>query len=212
MATQTDLLGGREMSAWVLRFAARVVRDVNILTELDRLAGDGDFGWNIRTALERASRAILPLSPDSPTEPLRAASEAFLGAGGTSGALYGLWFGRLAHGEPQPWTTRDLAVAVVDATEAVQRLGGASVGHKTMVDAMVPAAGSLTRDVDLPWRTATGNAARAAGIGAASTEEIVAARGRASYLGERARGVVDPGALAVAWFFEAATPIGGAGI
>lgn len=207
MTSQTNdgLLTGSAMCAWLSAFAARVLRDVETLTQLDRLAGDGYFGWNISSALERATPKLRTSAMPTPAEPLGVVSEAFLGAGGTSGALYGLWFGRLAKGRSGQWSTGDLAAAVDDATSAVQRLGGASVGHKTMVDAMVPAGESLRSNVELPWLAAVELAATAAEEGTASTREIVAARGRASYVGERARGVVDPGALAIAWFFAAAT-------
>jgi phosphoenolpyruvate---glycerone phosphotransferase subunit DhaL len=88
----------------------------------------------------------------------------------------------------------------------VQSLGGAGVGDKTMVDAMSPAADSLAaaaaRSREL--RADLADAAMAARAGADATAELVARRGRASYVGEVSRGVPDPGAEAVAMFFEAA--------
>ena len=208
MTTPTDdsllNLTGADMTAWLIAFAERVIREVDTLTDLDRRAGDGDFGWNISSALERVTPRLAEDADRSPGQILEIVSESFLGAGGTSGALFGLWFGRLAKGHDGAWDATELARVVVDATAAVQRLGGAQVGHKTMVDAMVPATAALDESRDLPWRAAVAAAAAAAAEGAASTEQIVAVRGRASYVGERARGVVDPGALAVAWFFAAA--------
>lgn len=206
MTTSADdgLLTGQDMTAWLAAFAERVIRDVETLTDLDRRAGDGDFGWNISSALERVTPLLADGAERSPAEVLETVSESFLGAGGTSGALFGLWFGRLAKGAAGAWTSAELARVVDDATAAVQRLGGAQVGHKTMVDAMVPATAALNQSTDLPWRAAVAQAAEAAAAGAASTEQIIAVRGRASYVGERARGVIDPGALAVAWFFAAA--------
>ena len=83
--------------------------------------------------------------------------------------------------------------------DSITELGGARVGDKTMVDAIAPAVDALEKDGGTLQ-----SAADAAKTGAESTKDITANRGRASYVGEAARGVVDPGALVMAWFFEAA--------
>ncbi|MEU3018775.1 MULTISPECIES: DAK2 domain-containing protein [unclassified Nocardiopsis] len=197
-------LTGADARAWTQAFAERVVTDASELTELDRRAGDGDFGWNISTALKRARAG---LTGDTPAGVFQSVSDAFLASGGTSGPLFGLWFGRLGAGPAASWAVSDLAGAFETATGAVRRLGRAEVGHKTMVDAMVPATEALAASVSPSWRVAVGEAAVAARAGAESTSGMVARRGRASYLGERAQEVLDPGAVAVAWFFEAADGI-----
>ncbi|MFE1166213.1 DAK2 domain-containing protein [Nocardiopsis sp. NPDC058789] len=197
-------LTGADARAWLLAFADRVVADADELTELDRQAGDGDFGWNIGSALKRA-RANL--DGDDPAAVFQSVSDTFLASGGTSGPLFGLWFGRLGAGPSASWTVPDLAGAFETATGAVRRLGKAEVGHKTMVDAMVPATHALATTGSPHWREALREAAVAARAGAESTSGMVAHRGRASYLGERAREVLDPGAVSIAWFFEAADGI-----
>jgi dihydroxyacetone kinase-like protein len=98
-----------------------------------------------------------------------------------------------------------LAAGVSAGLAVIQRLGKASVGDKTMVDAMAPAAEALTTASgrgDDPG-TALVAAAAAAQVGAESTRDLVASRGRASYVGEVARGILDPGAVTVALFFRA---------
>jgi phosphoenolpyruvate---glycerone phosphotransferase subunit DhaL len=197
-------LTGADARAWLLAFADRIDSDSDELTELDRQAGDGDFGWNIGSALKRA-RANL--HGDDPAGVFQSVSDTFLASGGTSGPLFGLWFGRLGAGPSSPWTVPDLAGAFETATGAVRRLGRAEVGHKTMVDAMVPATEALAATRATSWREALGEAAEAARAGADSTSGMVAHRGRASYLGERAQEVLDPGAVSIAWFFEAADGI-----
>ncbi|MFE1102337.1 DAK2 domain-containing protein [Nocardiopsis alba] len=202
-------LSGEAAKAWLTVFSDRVAAGVDELTDLDRRAGDGDFGWNIGSALERA-RAGLDgdaRSGENPARVFQTVSDAFLASGGTSGPLFGLWFGRLGAGPETPWSVVDLGAAFGTATEAVRRLGGAEVGHKTMVDAMVPATEALTSGTSDTWREAVAEAARAARAGADSTGGMIARRGRASYLGERAQDVLDPGAVAVAWFFEAAEDV-----
>lgn len=199
----TDLTGA-EAKAWLLAFAERVVAGADELTELDRRAGDGDFGWNISSALKRGREGLAGTEGEHPAQVFQTVSDAFLASGGTSGPLFGLWFGRLGAGPSAPWDVPALGAAFGTATGAVRRLGKAEVGHKTMVDAMAPATDALTETTAGTWREAVVDAARAARAGADSTSGMIAHRGRASYLGERAQDVLDPGAVAVAWFFESA--------
>ncbi|QXG76636.1 dihydroxyacetone kinase subunit L [Modestobacter sp. L9-4] len=187
---------------WVDAFAADFETQRERLTELDRAAGDGDFGANLRSALRKVETR-LAADPQTARAVFGAVSDAFLDTGGTSGPLFGMWFRALSRALPEsdPADLTQLAEGVREGTATVQRLGGAEVGDKTMVDAMVPAAAALT-DAAGAGHGLTA-AAEAAESGAASTEELIARRGRASYVGEVARGVLDPGALAVALFFRA---------
>lgn len=194
---------------WIVRFAADVETQVDSLTDLDRLVGDGDFGLNLRSAVRAALAGIDARPPQRPGDVFARVSDAFLGTGGTSGPLLGLWFGRIANVPGDGVDAVALAAVVDTATAAVQRLGRAEVGHKTMVDALVPAtralsaAAAVSEDV-----TAALAAARdAAAEGAESTRSLLARRGRASYVGDHARGVVDPGAHAIAMFFAAAVSV-----
>ncbi|WP_431906046.1 dihydroxyacetone kinase subunit DhaL [Amycolatopsis thermoflava] len=193
--------------AWIERFAAVIDERGAELTELDRRAGDGDYGTNLRSALAKVRANLAADDPRTAGEVFTAVSNAFLHTGGTSGPLFGMWFREFAKGLGDEVSAGSLARAAGEAEATVRRLGGAEVGHKTMVDAMVPAAEALAaaaeRNADV--ETALKEAAAAADAGARSTEALLAKRGRASYVGEHARGVTDPGALTVAWFFEAAT-------
>ncbi|MCP3798352.1 dihydroxyacetone kinase subunit DhaL [Allokutzneria sp. A3M-2-11 16] len=194
--------------AWADRFVAVGAERDTELTELDRKAGDGDYGTNLRSALRRAA-VNLSAGPASPHEVFLAVSEAFLNTGGTSGPLFGMWFREFAKAaKEKDVTAAVLGEAATNAVAVVQRLGKAEVGHKTMVDAMVPAAEALTAAAarGAGVSDALAEAASAAHAGAASTEKLLAKRGRASYVGEHARGVIDPGALTVAYFFDAAAP------
>jgi dihydroxyacetone kinase len=98
--------------------------------------------------------------------------------------------------------TDDFRAALAAGTEAglssVVELGGAQVGDNTVVDALHPANEALQQGDSLA------EAARAATDGAESTRDRLARKGRASYVGEAARGAIDPGALVISWLFEAA--------
>ncbi|MBE7162098.1 MAG: dihydroxyacetone kinase family protein [Williamsia herbipolensis] len=181
---------------WVSEFVGRVQDSIDDLTDLDRQAGDGDFGTNMAAALRHFS---LPLR-GSDAAVLEAVSTSFLvRAGGTSGALFGMLFSELARAFADTDDRADaLRTGTVEALRRIQEIGGARVGDDTLVDALSPAADALGSDGSLS------DVATAAADGAESTRDLVASRGRASYLGDRARGVVDPGALVVAWFFAAA--------
>ncbi|MEV7089681.1 dihydroxyacetone kinase subunit DhaL [Streptomyces sp. NPDC093085] len=205
---------------WLRRFADAARAVEGELTELDQRAGDGDFGANLVSGTEGVRSALdAPASgPRTPAAPLATAARVFLDhVGGTSGPLFGLLFQELAAavaaggGMAGP---AELAAGTAAGAAAVQRVGEAEVGDKTMVDALVPAADALARallahpggegPVIDPLRALHG-AAVAAHRGARATSALRARRGRASYTGDHARGVPDPGALAVALLFASAS-------
>jgi phosphoenolpyruvate---glycerone phosphotransferase subunit DhaL len=168
------------------------------LTRLDRLADDGDFGDNLRAGL----RAVITRLDAAHAEPgLDIAASVFLDdVGGTSGPLFGLLFTELAaaaktHADPVAAWRAGLTAGLA----AIQRVGEAQPGDRTLVDALAPAADALAA----PNATLT-DAARAAIHGARATATLRARRGRASYVGDHAYGVPDPGAAGIALLLRAA--------
>ncbi|HEY4277282.1 MAG TPA: DAK2 domain-containing protein [Conexibacter sp.] len=214
--------------AWADDFLAALDAERLALGELDRQAGDGDYGSNLQTAIARTRAALADADGDAeagePTAaaPFAALSSGFMQTGGTSGPLFGMWFRAFAKAaERGPLDLRALAVAAHDGLASVQRLGSAQVGDKTMVDAMAPAVAALEAAAaaagdattaasdqgappasDATLARALAATARAARAGAEATTELRARRGRASYVGDVARGVIDPGAVTVALLFE----------
>ncbi|WUI33354.1 dihydroxyacetone kinase subunit L [Nocardia sp. NBC_00416] len=192
---------------WVQTMFDAFLDRTEVLADLDRRAGDGDFGANIAAALRRARAGIETEQPRDYAGRLTAVSRGFLGTGGTSGPLFGMFFRELsrcaAGSEP---TLTELSAGLAAGLATVQKYGKAEVGHKTMVDALAPAAATLADLAAGGAEPATAlEATAAAGVrGAASTVELVAKRGRASYVGEVARGVLDPGAAAAAMILQAA--------
>lgn len=202
-------LDARSARAWVVSFATAFEEHRPELTELDRLSGDGDFGNNLSRPLERAVLGLDSLGEDATVaEVFDVVSGALMRAGGTSGPLFGAFFrafGR-AGKDAIALGTSQLAEAVTAGTEAVQRLGGAAVGDSTMVDALVPATVELRAAAEAgnDLAAALDAAAVAARTAAQSTSAMTARKGRASYVGDAALGVADPGAVTVALFFESA--------
>ncbi|GAA5172751.1 hypothetical protein GCM10023321_73030 [Pseudonocardia eucalypti] len=197
-----------EALAWIDRFATHVQKAKVDFTELDRRAGDGDFGTNVDTALVRARQKITERPPDTAGGVMHRVSAGFLTTGGTCGPLLGAWFRELGKHLAEGATTEAFAAGVRAATEKVQRLGKAQVGDRTMVDAMVPAADALATAAALGTglTSALADAADAARRGAESTAELLGRRGRASYVGEAAHGSPDPGAVLIADLFVTAIP------
>nr|WP_052397485.1 dihydroxyacetone kinase subunit DhaL [Streptomyces sp. NRRL F-5123] len=195
---------------WVRAFAATATATESELTALDQQVGDGDFGTNLVAGLQSALRLLdAPPTPGSgPVPPLGAAASAFLDeVGGTSGPLFGLLFQEMATAVRDGAAvapTAALAAGVRDGLAAIQRVGEAEVGDKTLVDALAPAAAALAAATGADPAQALGEAAGAAWRGVHGTARMTARRGRASYLGDRAAGVPDPGAVGVALLFTAA--------
>ena len=181
----------------VLRRFAQAVEDTHgELTRLDQASGDGDFGDNLRGGV----RAAVARFSSGGGSAFGALGEVFLDeVGGTSGPLLGLLFTEIAHAlENDPAAGfRDGAAA---GLAAIQRVGEAQVGDRTLVDALAPAVDALTGGD----YTA---AAKAAAEGAAHTGELRARMGRASYVGDRAKGEPDPGAVGIALLFWAVATV-----
>ncbi|MFG2595780.1 dihydroxyacetone kinase subunit DhaL [Streptomyces sp. NPDC048462] len=199
--------------AWMRRFvlSARTAKDR--LTSLDQAVGDGDFGINLSTGARSTLRHLNanPASRSDPAAPLHAAATAFLDeVGGTSGPLFGLLFQALAVAvaDAGAATTQALAAGAAEGLAAVRRVGDAAPGDKTLVDALGPAAEALrTAPETTPSAEALARAADAAWAGVSETARLRARMGRSSYLGRRAEGVPDPGAVGIALLFASAQAV-----
>ncbi len=191
---------GDAVQEW-LRDAAQIFAErAAELNELDRAIGDGDHGSNMSRGLETA--LTIPIdSQMSPTDSLKQVGMALVSTvGGASGPLFGTFFLRVGQNWQTPSTTAGIAEAVRAGVAGVMSRGKAVEGDKTMVDALAPAAQSLEDSVtrDLPLEEALRLGAAAADQGAQATLGMMARRGRASYLGERSIGHLDPGAVSSA--------------
>jgi dihydroxyacetone kinase len=164
-------------------------------SRLDAAAGDGDFGAVLARAARNVRSALDELPPDATDrELLLAAARAVAGVGGTTGPLWGTGLLRAADA-----IDGGGAAAVRAAAAGIAELGGAQLGDRTLLDALLPAADALETGDD---------PARAARRGAGHTAELAAKRGRASYVPGGGTGTVDAGAQAVADLIAAA--LGGA--
>ncbi|MEV0664519.1 dihydroxyacetone kinase subunit DhaL [Actinomadura luteofluorescens] len=207
-------LSAGDFAAWIRRTAERVSADAERLTRLDAAIGDGDHGLN----LDRGFRAAVEALPGDvpPGKVLIAAGRAIVSkTGGASGPLYGTVLRRAgkAFGDAADVDAAALGAALRAALEGVQDLGKAAEGDKTMVDALAPAVAAyeaaLADGSDLAGCARA--AAEAAAKGADGTVPMRARKGRASYLGERSEGHMDPGASSTALVLEALADTAGEG-
>lgn len=190
-----------------LRDAAQIFSDrAAELNELDRAIGDGDHGTNMSRGL--ATALTIPIDEDmTPSDALKRVGMALVSTvGGASGPLFGTFFLRAGQNWQTPSTTAGIAKAVRAGLDGVVSRGKAVEGDKTMVDALAPAVKSLEESaaLNLPLDEALRLGARAATQGAQATLDMVAQRGRASYLGERSVGHLDPGAVSSALILDSA--------
>lgn len=194
--------------AWVTRAAEVVKENADHLTALDSAIGDGDHGANLSRGLAASVAAIAEKSPETPGKVLVAAGSALVSkTGGASGPLYGTLLRRAGKslGDAEDADADAVASALSEGLAGVVELGQAQAGEKTMVDALIPATETLTSTAGsgASLAEAAKAAADAASEGAEATTPMQARKGRASYLGERSIGHLDPGAASSALLMRA---------
>ena len=210
--------------AFVTTLRETLLGAADALGDLDRRAGDGDFGTNVRTAMKLVAARLDTEEPTSYRGWLTALYMGWLGVGGTSGPLFGMFFRDIAKAaeadggegadENAVPSLAQFAEAIAAGQATVQKYGEAEVGDKTMIDALAPAVAALREAVGAGAAAGEALAAaeQAAVEAARATAETTARRGRASYVGDAAKGVIDPGAAAMALVLGAArTAVDGGG-
>ena len=195
--------------AVVQAMAAAMEENRKHLTKLDSEIGDGDHGNNMHRGFQAALERLEGMELQTPADVLKAVSTALVGkVGGAAGPLYGTAFLRASTSlsGKEDLSSEDVAEAMEAALGGVKQRGKAEEGDKTMIDALAPAvaaakeAASSGKGVGEVSR----EAAEAAGEGSEATVPLTARRGRASYLGERAAGHMDPGARSTYLLLDAA--------
>lgn len=177
------------------------------LIDLDRQIGDGDHGENMDRGFTAVGKALEGAEFDSIAAVLKQVAKTLMSTvGGAAGPLYGTAFLRAAKACGSELTAQDVADMIGAALGGIQARGKATTGEKTMVDAWSPAhdAAQEAAANGVDAADALRAAARAARAGADATKPMKATKGRASYLGERSIGHLDPGAVSSAILLEQA--------
>ena len=175
------------------------------LTRLDSEIGDADHGSNMARGLDAVVAKLDP-APASPSDLFKTVGMTLVSSvGGASGPLYGTLFLRMGPtlGVETEVDAATLGAALRAGVEGVVARGKAELGDKTMIDALSPALDAWDAAAAEGLAEAARAAADAAARGRDATEPLVARKGRASYLGERSAGHLDPGATSATLLLEA---------
>jgi phosphoenolpyruvate---glycerone phosphotransferase subunit DhaL len=169
--------------------ADRIIAASDELTALDQAIGDGDHGINMKRGFEAAkAEAQAMAAGDLPAALHKLGMTLVMKVGGASGPLYGTLFMALAKAIPPDPDRAQVASALASAITAVKARGKSEVGQKTLLDVLDPVHRALTAGAGAEGlRSAARDAAQA-------TIPLKATRGRASFLGGRSIGHMDPGA------------------
>ncbi|OXC10781.1 dihydroxyacetone kinase subunit L [Ligilactobacillus agilis] len=177
---------------WMKLFAEKIEANKAYLSDLDTPIGDGDHGNNMARGMVAVQEAFRSKNPTDVTSALKLVAMSLISkVGGAAGPLYGTAFLEMAK---LSTSTKDLGLLTEAAVNGIKKRGGANAGDKTMVDVWLVAVPALKE-----------NSLTAKQIEEAvqSTKDMEAKKGRASYLGERSIGHLDPGSVSSGYLFQA---------
>ena len=173
-----------------------IIQNADELTKLDQAIGDGDHGINMKRGCEAILKEIQIITTLSVGEALQKIGMILImKVGGASGPLFGSFFMEMGKQSKNSFINQqDLAIAFNAGVEAVKRRGKSDIGAKTMLDVLIPVANELqtaSHDIFTLVR-------KTANKKLLATKDMLATKGRASFLGERSIGHIDPGAKTAA--------------
>jgi dihydroxyacetone kinase-like protein len=192
---------------WMSAFAEDIHTHAEHLTDLDRAIGDGDHGSNMDRGMTKVAALAEEGEFTSVDAYLKKVGMTLVSTvGGASGPLYGTFFLRMAGplADVDDADAEHLGAALRAGVQGVVSRGKAELDDKTMYDAWAPAVDAFDASADEGVSAALEAAAAAGAEGRDRTEGLVARKGRASYLGERSRGHIDPGATSTVLLLQAA--------
>jgi dihydroxyacetone kinase-like protein len=178
----------------ILAVAKTIETNADDLTALDQAIGDGDHVTNLQRGIQALAAQSEALSQLDWQAALQKIGMAVMSSvGGASGSLYGTLFMAMSKNlQNRPLTITVFAEVFMKAVEAVKQRGKAERGEKTMLDVLIPVAELLLQNANQP--DVLEQVKQTAIAGADATQNMLATKGRASFLGERSRGYIDAGA------------------
>lgn len=205
----TDKLLFEDLKKIIQRINDVIQENKIVLSDLDRVIGDGDHGITIAKGFDSAMEKIAKDSPSSISDLLKTTGNAItITIGGVAGPIFGTLFsemGRSIGSNKESIDLKELALMFSASLDKIMKLGGAKPGDKTMVDALYPAVKSLESSAvsHLSIKKAFWKMVKAAKEGAESTKNIISSKGKSSYSGERSLGYEDAGANTVYYIIKA---------
>jgi len=167
------------------------------IEKLDQEIGDGDHIFNIQRGIKESLDLKDELNGQAPNEVLKKIGMKIMTTvGGSSGALFAtLLLGMSKKYNDELSDQKNIASMVAEGVEAMKKRGKADLGEKTMLDVLIPVSDELLKLSDQEDVKSIAEKIKVtAEKGMLSTKDIIATKGRASFLGERAKGHIDPGA------------------
>lgn len=179
-----------DVKTLILQAADEIIANKDYLTDLDRSIGDADHGVNMAKGFGFTKEALEADFDDYKTLFNKVATTLLSKVGGASGPLYGTFFMKFAASlkDVDELTRENLNKAFTAGVDGVKQRGKAEVGDKTMVDVLEPVAEALNAGKSFD------EVVQIAEESMEKTKDIKAKKGRASYVGERSIGHIDPGA------------------
>jgi dihydroxyacetone kinase len=170
-----------------------------LLCELDTYCGDGDFGNNFAKAGKNVLKILSTLPIQDVSQTLYLCSLQVQKIGGTSGCVFGVFLLNMSSSlkGKEILTRSDWILSLESGIQGIIRLTGAKLGDRTFQDTLIPAVTTMKKQIDEPLQVFAEEIIRAAKLGTESTKKLLPKKGRASYLGERVLGHVDPGAHSI---------------
>lgn len=179
-------------STWIELFGEKVTENRELLNKLDTAIGDGDHGSNLTRGAAAVKEKMQEEDYDNLSDLFKDVGMTLLSkVGGASGPLYGSAFLEMSK---QAKDTQDITALLEAGLESIKKRGKAELGEKTMIDEWAPVIESIKSD-ELNAEIIDEHLQK--------TKDMKATKGRASYLGERSIGHIDPGAQSSAYLFEA---------
>ena len=201
-----DMLYAKDIVEMVGSMTQIIIENEVYFCDLDSHAGDGDFGMSLAKGFKELKKEWSQLGKEDIGAFLMGCGLTITEfCGGASGPIWGSAFrsaGKYAAGRTS-LSLKEFAELMQSAVEGIQKRGGAKLGDKTLLDALIPATESLKNSAEVGTEIyeAMEISAQEAVLGAERTKAIAATRGRASYLGERSIGFPDAGAAALGIIF-----------
>jgi dihydroxyacetone kinase/dihydroxyacetone kinase-like protein len=208
----TDGSPATTASAEQVEFVVRTIAETAVANEkyfgdLDAVVGDGDFGYSLARGFEKVLEGWDDIDRSDPGTFLKKVAMIVTSrCGGTSGPIWGTGFLRagVTAGSAHQLTGEQVVAMLRAATDGIKARGQSDVGDKTLLDTLVPVTDRIEHELQsgADAGAVLAAAAETARASAEATADMVAKRGRASYTGERSKGSVDAGAMAVAVIIE----------
>ncbi|HFI0264376.1 TPA: dihydroxyacetone kinase subunit DhaL [Streptococcus suis] len=190
-------MDAKQALLWMETFNKKIQENKDYLSELDSPIGDGDHGGNMARGMAAVMQELTEKDYERADQVFKVVAMQLLSkVGGASGPLYGSAFMGITKASQ---AGADLADTLQAGLDMIQKRGKAELGEKTMVDVWVPVIAALRENqlsVELIHEAVQ------------ATKDIVATKGRASYVGERSIGHIDPGSFSSGLLFEAMLEVG----